>query len=461
VPLNSVAFLACFGVFAVVYYAAPPRAQRMLLLAASLAFYATFNPWNLAPLTGVAALAYVGGLAIGRARSTRARALITAAVVASVLGVLTAGKFGGAGLLAAAGVSFYTFSAISYVVDVYRGQLEANRRFVDVALYLAYFPKLLAGPIERATTLLPRLATPVRFDDAQVVSGLQQMLWGLFKKVVIADRLAVLVDRAYAQPQFGSPADLMLATYAFAFQLYCDFSGYSDIAIGASRVLGLELAENFRRPYMATSVSEFWARRWHLSLSAWFRDYVYVPIGGGRVALPRRVVNLLTVFVLSGAWHGASWTYVVWGGLNGVYVAAGVIWRRVAGRGSADRAPESHPAVVTLGRRVATFHLVLVSWVFFRAASVEDALTVLTRIAASVATLPSLVVARLQVGDWWLPIGLVVLLLAAEWVDERQPVWDRLRARPTPLRWTAYYAIGLALLVLGVWSRQQFVYMQF
>jgi D-alanyl-lipoteichoic acid acyltransferase DltB (MBOAT superfamily) len=481
VPLNSLGFLVAFAAFALLYYAVAPGARRWLLLGASLAFYATFNPWYLAPLLIVSIVAYAGARLVERAPSPPARRLATTVAVSAVLGVLVASKYlnfiassidgvtGGTAsgpavlarleIVGAVGLSFYTFSAISYIVDVHREALPAARRFDEVALYLAYFPKLLAGPIERATSLLPSFAAPPRFDEGLAVAGLQQMLWGLFKKVVIADRLAVFVDRAYAQPQFASPADLTLATYAFAFQLYCDFSGYSDIAIGASRILGVELTENFRRPYLATTVAEFWARRWHLSLSTWFRDYVYIPLGGGRVSGLRRGLNVLIVFVLSGLWHGANWTFGVWGGLNGLYVVAGLGWRRWRDRrrpaGAAD-APS-----LTVLRRVATFHLVLLTWVFFRAPTVADALAVLARIATDLTALPRLIAGRLLVGDLWLSMALVAFLVAVEALDERRPIWRRLSERPLALRWTAYYALGLALIVLGVWSRRQFVYMQF
>jgi D-alanyl-lipoteichoic acid acyltransferase DltB (MBOAT superfamily) len=410
--------------------------------------------------------------------SAASRRITTTLVVAALLAVLLVSKYltftlaslagltGGAfalpGFLArlewlgAVGLSFYTFSAISYVVDVSRRVIPAERQPARVALYLAYFPKLLAGPIERAPALLPRFDSPV-FNEAMVVSGLQQMLWGLFKKVVIADRLAVFVDRVYAQPSFAAPADLVLATYAFAFQLYCDFSGYSDIAIGASRVLGVDLAENFRRPYLATSVSEFWAGRWHLSLSTWFRDYLYIPLGGSRVPLARRMLNVLVVFLLSGLWHGANWTFAAWGGLNGLYVASGTAWRYWRRPGETEGAS----VVMTAFRCLATFHLVLITWVFFRAATIADALTVLSRVVSSAAALPLQVWARVQVGDLWLSFALVGLLMLAEWLDERRPLWKRLHDRPRPVRWAAYYAVGAALLVLGVWSRQQFVYMQF
>ena len=274
-----------------------------------------------------------------------------------------------------------------------RRRLPAERHFGRFALYISFFPKLLAGPLERARPFLSRLDVPVRFSSAGVTAGLQLMLWGLFKKVVIADRLAPFVDAAYRQPAFASPADLVIATYFFAFQLYCDFSGYSDIAIGTAKVLGFDLMENFRRPYLATSVREFWANRWHLSLSAWFRDYLYIPLGGSRVSSFRLYLNLMVVFLVSGLWHGANWTFVVWGGLNGLYQVIGLMMARGSRRAARDA---GRSVVGSLIGGVVTFHLVLITWVFFRAASLSDAVTVLSRVGGAAAVLPRLLMNRLN-----------------------------------------------------------------
>jgi alginate O-acetyltransferase complex protein AlgI len=453
VLFNSASFLAAFALFTVFYYTAAHRFRWVLLLAASLAFYATFNVRYVPLLILVTAVAYAGGIAIERAateRQRRARLAVPVGVVLAVLGTVKYMQAPGA----LAGLSFYTFSCISYLADVYSRRVGAERHAGYFAVYVAFFPKLLAGPIERAQPFLSRLRQPVRFSNAAVTSGLQLFLWGLFKKVVIADRLAAIVGAAYGRAAFAPPADLVIATYCFAFQIYCDFSGYSDMAIGASRILGLDLMENFRRPYLATSTGEFWARRWHLSLTSWFRDYVYIPLGGNRVPRVRWVANLLIVFVLSGLWHGVAWTFVVWGALNGIYVVVSNLRRR----GSAPRAPAGARAIV---QAVVTFHLILVTWVFFRAASLDDALTIFSRVAATAGRLPTLLATRLAAPEILASLILIVLLIAVEAFDETRSMWVRLAARPTPVRWAAYYAIALALVVLGVWNLQQFVYMQF
>ena len=380
--------------------------------------------------------------------------MLGGAIAAIVVLLAVAKLVPAAGFVGAAGLSFYSLSAISYLVDVNRRELAAERHFGRLLLYLAFFPKLLAGPIERARPFFEQLAAPVAFDGARVVSGLQLLLWGLFKKVVIADRLAVFVDGAYGQPGFAPPADLVIATYFFAFQLYCDFSGYSDMAIGTARVVGIELMENFRRPYLSGSVAEFWSRRWHLSLASWFRDYVYIPLGGSRASRVRHALNLMVVFLLSGAWHGANWTFVVWGGLNGLYVAASTVMRRkraAVARGAGRRALSA----------LVTFHAVLLTWVFFRAASLADAATIFERTARAVPLLPRLLWVRLQDPSILFAIATIAVLVIVEIADEGRPMWDRLRERPLALRWAVYYALLAALVVLGTWNLRQFVYMQF
>jgi alginate O-acetyltransferase complex protein AlgI len=483
---NSLSFLVFFAVVGTVYYAVPHRFRWPLLLLASLYFYAAFSPLYVLLLVGVTAVAYAGALAISSSEELVTRRVILAAAIITVVSALLVfkyygfvvgtleGWFGGSeapdstsifprfprlDLVLTVGLSFYTFSCISYLADVYAGRLEAERHFGHFAVYVSYFPKLLAGPIERAGPFLAQIREPVVFSAAGVGLGLQLMLWGLFKKVVIADYLAIFVDGAYAQPAFAAPADLLLATYFFAFQLYCDFSGYSDMAIGASMVLGIRLMDNFRRPYLSTSTREFWSKRWHLSLAAWFRDYVYIPLGGSRVSRPRRWANVMAVFLLSGLWHGANWTFVVWGGLNGLYHVVGEITHK--GRARLSGLLRVPSTVQTAVAALVTFHLILATWVFFRAASLADAMMILERLAGSFSVLPSLVLARVSSTEVLYAFSLIAFLLAVEILDERKPVWKRIGARPVVLRWGFYYALIAALLLLGRWQLQSFVYMQF
>ncbi len=481
--LNSFSFIGAFALLAAVYYALPHRFRWPLLVGASLLFYATFDATYLILLLAVTAIAWYGGLRIEGAEPGRGRNALLAGGIALVAGALLFFKYYGfltgstEGVLAwmgigsgeplfprlelvlVVGLSFYTFSCISYLVDVHRGTLPAERHPGRFALYVAFFPKLLAGPIERAGPFLQQLHAPVQFRSANVASGLQLFLWGLFKKVAVADNLAVFVDGAYGDPTFVAPGDLLLATYFFAFQLYCDFSGYSDMAIGASRVLGIQLRENFRRPYLSTSTQEFWGRRWHLSLATWFRDYLYIPLGGNRVARWKQSFNILVVFLVSGLWHGAAWTFVVWGGLNGLYHVLSDLLRGVRRR---IRGLLPWPEVlVRVTGILVTFHLILVTWVFFRAESLRDAVFILTRVQEGWASLLPGVRTRLGTWEVLLPVVLLVILLVTEVLDERKPMWERLAARRGYVRWAFYYALIVLLLVFGNWGAEDFVYMQF
>ncbi|MFW5904733.1 MAG: MBOAT family O-acyltransferase, partial [bacterium] len=303
------------------------------------------------------------------------------------------------------------------------------------------------------------IRTPVRFSGRGVALGLQVLLWGLVKKVVIADHLAVFVDATYGQAAFASPADLVIATYFFAFQLYCDFSGYSEMAIGAAKILGIDLMENFRRPYLSTSTPEFWSDRWHLSLATWFRDYMYIPMGGSRVPTLRKYGNVMAVFLVSGLWHGAAWTFVVWGGLNGLYHVLSVMTRKLRdGAASLLRIPGKVRHVWAI---FVTFHLVLVTWVFFRADSLSAATSIYSRIWGSFGTLPGLLRTRVTTPEILYSVGLIVALMILEVFEEKAPLWKQLEEKPRVIRWAAYYAMILALVVLGSWGQQEFVYMQF
>ena len=473
---NSFGFLGFFAVIAVLYYLAPHRWRWVLLLLASYYFYSTFDLKYLLLLGGSTLAAYAGAWWIGRGGG---KAALTISVLAQ-LSVLFVFKyfdfFAGAledallsanvvseaislprlKLLLPAGLSFYVFSGISYLVDVHRGTVPTERHLGKLAVYIAFFPKLLAGPIERAGSFLNQLATPVAFSASGVAAGLQLMVWGLFKKVVIADRLAVFVDAGFTNPSFQSPVTVLIAVYFYAFQIYCDFSGYSDIAIGAALVLGFRLMENFKRAYLARSVPEFWNSRWHLSLARWFRDYLYIPLGGNRVAKWRQYLNVMIVFLVSGLWHGANWTFIIWGGLNGLYQ---VIYGLIAGpRRVFARLPGWLATFIAI---FVTFHAVGLAWVFFRASSITSAWAVLTKIAGAIPQYSTLLAAYKWSGEFYLSVGLIAFLMGVEIFDEIKPVSQRLLAKPRVVRWAFYYAVVFAILVIGVWNTKGFVYMSF
>jgi D-alanyl-lipoteichoic acid acyltransferase DltB (MBOAT superfamily) len=486
---TSLEFLVFLPLLLLVFAVLPVGRRWLLLLLASYFFYGIWQPFNLVYL-GAVTLAVLGcGWGLGHAIAKRSRGTLLAAGLIVVLGSLVAFKFYdfvaaeieplGAKLLginafalprlgvtAPAGYSFYAFAAAAYIIDLYRGQLPPGQHPRQVALYLAYFPKIFAGPIERATTFLPQLWTGLRTDPDRLVLGLQLIGWGLIKKVVIADNLAPLVDRNFAIAAFASPVELLISVYFFAFQIYCDFSGYTDIAIGVSALFGIQLMENFRRPYLSRSTAEFWANRWHISLGHWFRDYLYIPLGGSQAGTIRRYINVMAVFLVSGLWHaglgyGVGWTFLVWGALNGLYQWVGLATRAMW-TGIGETIPRVSQSTALLVLRVLlTFHLIAIAWVFFRAKSIADALTILRKIGSRLTDIASLLPHYPFTSEHVMGFTLIVLLIAVEVFDERRPIAQRLAAAPTAVRWGTYYLGIFALLILGRWQAKEFIYMQF
>lgn len=376
----SLEFLLFLPAVTVLHWLLPHRVRWMFLLGSSWLFYFWWDFGTGFLLIGATLASWLCGRGIARSRSPRRRRGLLALALALCLGCLAAFKYTGffaclAGLdlslqiVLPVGVSFYAFQPLSYVIDVYHGKRE-EAHFGYYALFVSFFPQLVAGPIERPEHLLPQLRAEREFSAQGLSAGGWLLLEGYFKKIVIADSLAPFVDRVYAAPGQALGPEIALATALFGLQIYCDFSGYSDIARGAARLLGVELTENFRRPYGAPTVRDFW-RRWHISLTSWFTDYVYIPLGGNRRGLPRQVLNLLAVFLLSGLWHGAGWTFVVWGLIHGLYLAAGAAGERRRGLTSRKRGGMD---------RLRTFLLVSFPWLFFRAPSMGDALTLLSRL---------------------------------------------------------------------------------
>lgn len=449
-------FWIFLGLALVVFAALAPRLRPLWLLGTSLVFYGSFGWQNLLYL------GFVCGVTLGalagrdRVRAGTGRGWVSVGVVC-LLASLVALKFGVLevwGLRAPPGYSFYSFTAIAFLVDAGLRR-SSDLRGIGALLALAWFPKLLAGPIERAGHLAPQISAGLRITPAATRIGAVLILGGLIKKLVIADNLALVVDAAYAIPAYAAPLELIIATYFFAFQIYCDFSGYSDIALGLSLLVGLKLTENFRKPYLSAGIGRFWAEGWHISLGRWFRDYVYFPLGGGRVGAARRVFNLLAVFGLSGLWHaglgyGLGWGFLVWGLLNGVFVSL---------ESALPAAPQNR--AVTMLRVVLTFHLVLITWVFFRAAHVGDGMTVLRRIWAALPDLASIVGHYPFTTAHLSGAVLIAGLLGAEIASGHDPVHRRILALPTPLRWGALYGGCALLLLMGRWQGAGFIYMQF
>ena len=431
---------------------------------------------------------YFAGLMMGRAPSRRKRTKYLVISLVSNLGLLFFFKYYDffsdsltsffglfhcpvqppeLNLLLPIGISFYTFQTLSYSIDVYRGRQKPERHLGRFALFVSFFPQLVAGPIERSRNLLPQFLRKINFDYVRVTDGLKLMAWGLFKKVVIADRLAVLVDTVYNNPADLTGVHFVVATVFFAFQIYCDFSGYSDIAIGGARVLGFDLMDNFNRPYSSRSTSEFW-KRWHISLSSWFRDYLYIPLGGSRVRIPRWCFNIAVVFLISGFWHGANWTFVIWGGLHGFYLlfgaATGGVRRKIARRLMLHRIPGLQKTAALL----VTFILVTFAWIFFRANNVSDALHIVSRLPVGWNALLSVEGMRavfLQMGmgrvSFIIAIMSIFFMELVHYVERHRNMRTMLSDRPAWVRWPFYIILVLAIINLGGMNAVPFIYFAF
>lgn len=351
------------------------------------------------------------------------------------------------------GISFYTFQTLSYTIDVYRKKLTATRDFVSFFAYVAFFPQLVAGPIERAVNLLPQFQKNRLFDRDQAADGLRQILWGLFKKIVIADNCAPIVDMIFAQAGDHSGSVLFIGVLLFAFQIYGDFSGYSDIAIGSARLFGFNLMQNFAFPYFSRDIAEFW-RRWHISLSSWFRDYVYIPIGGSRGKKWAVTRNILVIFVISGFWHGANWTFLFWGLFNGLYFLPLLLLNR--NRKNLNTVAENaiFPTFREFFQISTTFVMTLFAWIFFRAQDMGHAVSFVNGIfSLSLFSIPEILPVKTLI--------LILVLLITEWLqrDKKHALQiEAIRARW--LRWLFYYAIALSIIFLGG-EQQEFIYFQF
>jgi alginate O-acetyltransferase complex protein AlgI len=489
---NSFQFLLFFPIVTVIYFLLPYKFRWLHLLAASCVFYMAFVPVYILILAFTIVIDYIAGIMIENAVSRRRKWFLVMSLVANI-GVLAVFKYynfftgninhvltvSGSPvhlpllqILLPIGLSFHTFQAMSYTIEVYRGAQKAERHFGIYALYVMFYPQLVAGPIERPQNLLHQFYEHHDFSYENCKEGLKQMLWGFFKKIVIADRLGLVVKTVYKHPEHFNGVSLTIGTVFFAFQIYCDFSGYSDIAIGAARVMGFNLMKNFNRPYFSKSISEFWTR-WHISLSTWFKDYLYIPLGGNRVAVARLYLNLAIVFIVSGLWHGANWTYIVWGALHAFYLIFGLVTKktRVAIMGSIGI--EESSAFNNSLSAVITFLLVSFAWIFFISSSLHDALYVSTHLhtgwiqAMSAHGIKSVLTAvggnDTIVGTFNVAAG-IVLILFLEYVQRKTkdgPAINIVQNKPILLRWGFYSFLILAILLIGVYENSEFIYFQF
>lgn len=471
---NSFTFLLFFPIAALLYYVLPHKLRGTYLLLVSYGFYMNWNPTYALLLAGITFVSYFSALGMSRLsrlenKESQSKKVLVASIVLCLLPLIVFKYFnfinGSVFALLQAfgmripmpdfkwllpvGISFFTFKVISYLVDVYKGKIEPERNFGTYALYVSFFVDLAAGPIDRAEKLIPQLKTKHNFVPEQVVKGLRLMLWGYFMKVVVADRLTLYVDPVFNHLDSHSGISVLLAAVFFSIQIYCDFGGYSFIAIGCGKVMGFDLMTNFERPYMATSVTDFW-RRWHISLSTWFRDYVYIPLGGNRCSKLRNRINLLVTFTVSGLWHGANWTFVIWGFLNGVFQVFGKMWKKSGSKQKVYKGSEQAWNIFI------TFVLMTVTWTFFRANNVEDAIQALGMMCVPTG---SLYIPQMSLLVYIL-MGMAVLLVC-DVLQEMHGRHPLLENKSVVVRFASYLLLIVLILTVGVFDGGQFIYFQF
>ena len=474
---NSLEFIIYFPIVVALYFAIAPKYRWILLLIASYYFYMCWNYKYIILIITSTIIDYIAGIHIAREKIIWKRKMYLLLSLLTNLGLLFSFKyfnfFGDTmnfvmdkinimqhlpelNVLLPVGISFYTFQTLSYTIDVYKGIKEPERHFGKFALYVAFFPQLVAGPIERSTRLMPQMHMHFKFDYERVKNGILQMCWGFFKKVVIADRLAEYVNLVYNNAGDYGGTHYIIATVFFAFQIYCDFSGYSDIAIGSASVMGYDLMRNFKRPYLAQNISEFW-HRWHISLSTWFRDYLYIPLGGNRVVKWRWYYNLFMTFLISGLWHGANWTFVVWGALHGFYLVFAIWTVKIRGRVNKFIYGEKI-AVQSIVQVIITLFLAWFAWIFFRANNIGDAFMIIKNIFTSSPGPINLFAFK---ADFYIAVILIVILFVIEILEEKIKLYNKIQRFAKPVKWLLLILILLGIVVLGKWESVDFLYFQF
>jgi alginate O-acetyltransferase complex protein AlgI len=483
---NSIQFAIFFVIVTSLYFAVPHKRRWLLLLISSCYFYMAFVPVYILILGFTIVIDYFAGILIERSGGRRRKAFLILSLAANI-SVLAIFKYYNfiienlsiilkglkhptplpyLAILLPIGLSFHTFQAMSYTIEVYRGKQKAEQHFGIYALYVMFYPQLVAGPIERPQNLLHQFYEKHNFDYARVTDGLKLMAWGLFKKIVIADRLSILVDTVYNNPYRHHGLSFIIATIFFSFQIFCDFSAYSDMAIGIAQVMGFKLMRNFNQPYHSQSIREFWTR-WHISLSTWFRVYLYIPLGGNRVRVPRWYLNILIVFLISGLWHGANWTFIAWGALHGIYVLAESVLQKAGKR--FNTISLNNYAVIRVLRILITFTLVSFAWIFFRASSMSVAVhiikSILLETSQNIHDLIHQVPSNLNLGllgtDLVIAILSVLLLEVVHVLQKRNRINELLKRQPTVTRWALYYSFLFILVVFSESVSKQFIYFRF
>ena len=485
---NSIPFVFFFAVVTTLYFLLPHRFRWFLLPAASCFFYMFFKPVYILILAFTIVIDYYAGILLEDTPDKKQKKKYLIMSIIANVGVLAVFKYfnflntniSGLALMMGyknpipflsialpIGLSFHTFQAMSYTIEVYRGNHKAERHFGIYSLYVMFYPQLVAGPIERPQNMLHQFHEEKFFNYNNAVAGLRLMVWGMFKKAVIADRLAMVTDPVFNNPHSYSATSILIAAVFFSFEIYCDFSGYSDIAIDSARFMGFNLMKNFDQPYNAKSISEFW-RRWHISLSTWFKDYLYIPLGGNRVSKPRRLSNLFLVFLVSGLWHGANWTYIIWGALHGFYMVFADLTTKI--RSTINKA-------IGLSRikwldqciqKLITFLLVTIAWIFFRANTVHDAVYMIGRLPSvfgewAQAAQSKIAAVNIPLSGYklWMCVIVIGALELVHIIQKRRGINTLLQNQPRYIRWCVYYVFVVAIIFLGVFHNRQFIYFQF
>jgi alginate O-acetyltransferase complex protein AlgI len=473
---NSFEFLLFFPLVSIIYFGLAHKYRWLHLLLASCVFYCFFIPKYLLILLFTIIIDYFAGIWIEESKGKNKKIALIISLLANI-GVLAVFKYCNFiilntniilkatgnppyelwDIILPIGLSFHTFQAMSYTIEVYRNNQKAERHFGIYALYVMFYPQLVAGPIERPQNILHQFYEKHNFNFQNAKSGLRLMLWGMFKKVVIADRLGVFVDYVYNNPEQHKGLPLMLATLFFSIQIFCDFSGYSDIAIGAARFMGFDLMKNFDRPYSSKNISEFW-KRWHISLSTWFRDYIYIPLGGNRVRKSRNYFNLFVVFMVSGLWHGSAWNYVIWGALHGIYLIFGQItaplqkkiFAFIPSKWFANRIEQ-----------FITIALISFAWIFFRANSISKIKYILLNIFKESSMNITEVINHIGILECILIVVSFCILEAVHAIQSKKQIGQFLDQMPKWKQWSIYYGFLILVVFFGVYAKTQFIYFQF
>lgn len=491
---NSYQFLLFFPIVVLIYYVIPKKIRYIWLLAASYYFYMCWSVKYVFLILFSTVITFFSGIIIKKIRSStgtdkqkqRGCKTVVGICLGLNLGILIFFKYFNwilenislivpqaesiaLNILLPVGISFYTFQALSYTIDVYRGEIEAETNFFRYALFVSFFPQLVAGPIERSKNLLQQLDCNENFNYSNVKSGLLLMLWGFFEKIVIADKAAVFVDVVYNNYMEYEGAVIFMATVLFAFQIYCDFGGYSHIAIGAARVLNVNLMNNFKQPYYALGIKDFWSR-WHISLSTWFRDYLYIPLGGNRCSKIRKHSNLFITFLVSGLWHGASWHYVVWGCLHGLYQIMADCTLKIRERLKQLTGIRTHCFSYRLFQRGVTFFAVTLFWLFFRANTMGDAIgmcqKMITQLNPTILLSDVIFSYGLNEFQWQCLLMAIIILLLVDWIHEKGwHIQAFIEKQNLVFRWGVYYGAILLIIISILQTFGQdagaFIYFQF